>query len=70
MKREFAANRRHFFWKVSEMFLTYRSASSVPLGDVTPVLFLHRMAESVSPPNLIHLRKEWTAMEQDDQTFV
>ena len=28
---------------------------SRPLGDVTPVLFLHRMAESVSPPNLIHL---------------
>ena len=27
-------------------------ASSVPLAYITPVLFLHRIAESVSPPNL------------------
>ena len=39
--------------KVSEMFLT--PDSSAPLGDVTPVIFLHRIAESVSPPNLIIL---------------
>ena len=25
------------------------------MGDVIPVIFLHRIAESVSPPNLIHL---------------
>ena len=35
------------------MFLT-TAASSVPLGDVTPVPFLHRITESVSPPCLIH----------------
>ena len=28
---------------------------SLPLGDVTSVLFLRRIAESVSPPNLIPL---------------
>ena len=30
-------------------------ASSAPLGDVTPVHFLHLIAESVLPPHLIHL---------------
>ena len=39
-----------FLTNVSVMFLT-----SAPLGDVTPVLCLHRIVESVSPPNLIHL---------------
>ena len=27
----------------------------VPLNDVTPFFFLHRIAELVSPPYLIHL---------------
>ena len=30
-------------------------ASSDPLGDVTPVDFLHRIAKSVSPSNFIPL---------------
>ena len=32
-------------------------ASSDSLGDVTPVLFIHRIALSVSPPNVKHLNK-------------
>ena len=35
------------------MFLT--SSFIAPLGDATPVLFLYRIAESVSRPTLIHL---------------
>ena len=39
------------------MFLTSSLALSAPLGDVTYVIFLHRIAESVSPPTLIHLER-------------
>ena len=42
-----------FLTKVSEKFLM--TSSSDHLSDATPVLFLHRIAESVSPPNLTHL---------------
>ena len=31
----------------------------LPLDDVTPVLFLHRIAELVSPPNFIHLGRAY-----------
>ena len=50
---EFKANRRHFKWRFQKS--SYQNASSVRLGDVTPVLLLHRIAESVSPSNLMHL---------------
>ena len=50
---EFAASRRHFYRRLQES--SKKSSSSDPLGEVTPVLFLHRIAISVSPPNLIHL---------------
>ena len=48
-----------FLTNVSKMFLLH-PASSVPLGDVTRVLFHHRIAESVSPLNLIHLGPDIT----------
>ena len=49
---EFTAIRRHFKRRFQKSSLT-TSYPSDRLSDVTPVLFLHRIAESVSPPNLI-----------------
>ena len=48
---EFTLIGRHFQRRVQKS--SSQPAASDPLGDVTPVIFLHRISESVSPPNLI-----------------
>ena len=50
---EFTTTTRHFQRRFQNSFS--QLASSDPLGDVTPILFPHRIAESVSPLNLILL---------------